>query len=247
MRARSGGQPPSHGAAPARPFTLHGLRARGSSTEGSGRQIQVATALARLLTRSGNRVGAILYNNAIERTIPPLLGCNQVLRLTHHLLSGGRTHGAYGPGPPHPRWCRCGPAPLPHVADLRLHQRPRAGAGAVAAVGTPRGGGHPPRRSGRSSSCPCSAIVVEDAETGELLSVDTSDPEFRTPFPRGGHPPAGPSCVPLRRHARGGVVRHLHRGRSGPGARAHRRQQAATKALMSFIASDRVRRIWKLD
>src|SRR5215211_5014608 len=48
--------------------------------------IELATVLARVLTRSGNRVGAILYNNAVERTIPPRSGRNQVLRLTHHLL-----------------------------------------------------------------------------------------------------------------------------------------------------------------
>ena len=45
----------------------------------------VAT-LARLLTRNGNRVGAILYNNRIDRTIPPLGGRNQVLRLIRDLL-----------------------------------------------------------------------------------------------------------------------------------------------------------------
>jgi uncharacterized protein (DUF58 family) len=44
----------------------------------------VAT-LARLLTRNGNRVGAILYNNRIERTIKPRGGRKQVLRLIHEL------------------------------------------------------------------------------------------------------------------------------------------------------------------
>jgi uncharacterized protein (DUF58 family) len=46
----------------------------------------VAT-LARLLTRNGNRVGAILYNNRIERTIPPRSDRNQVLRLIRDLLN----------------------------------------------------------------------------------------------------------------------------------------------------------------
>ncbi len=40
----------------------------------------VAT-LARLLTRNGNRVGAILYDNRVEATIPPRGGRAQVLRL----------------------------------------------------------------------------------------------------------------------------------------------------------------------
>ena len=48
--------------------------------------VEVAITLARVLTRGGNRVGAILYNNAVERTIPPRNGRNQVLRLAHELL-----------------------------------------------------------------------------------------------------------------------------------------------------------------
>lgn len=47
--------------------------------------IDLVATLARLLTRSGNRVGAILYNSKIEETIPPLGGQNQVLRLIHTL------------------------------------------------------------------------------------------------------------------------------------------------------------------
>lgn len=46
----------------------------------------VAT-LARLLTRNGNRVGAILYNNRLEGTIPARGGQIQVLRLIRHLLN----------------------------------------------------------------------------------------------------------------------------------------------------------------
>lgn len=45
----------------------------------------VAT-LARLLTRDGNRVGAILYRRQVEKTIPPRTGRNQVLRLVRDLL-----------------------------------------------------------------------------------------------------------------------------------------------------------------
>ncbi len=45
----------------------------------------VAT-LARLLTRNGNRVGAMLYGSQIESTIPPRGGRNQVLRLINELM-----------------------------------------------------------------------------------------------------------------------------------------------------------------
>jgi len=48
--------------------------------------LEVATTLARVLTRAGNRVGAILYNNAVERTVPPRNGRRQVLQLAHELL-----------------------------------------------------------------------------------------------------------------------------------------------------------------
>jgi len=48
--------------------------------------IELATTLARLLTRGGNRVGAILFNNTVERTIPPLGGRRQVLH------EGGEVH-----------------------------------------------------------------------------------------------------------------------------------------------------------
>src|SRR6185369_2744403 len=45
----------------------------------------VAT-LARLLTRHGNRVGAIFYGSRVEYTIPPRGGRLQVLRLVNDLM-----------------------------------------------------------------------------------------------------------------------------------------------------------------
>src|SRR5437868_1680153 len=47
---------------------------------------EVAAALAQLLIRSGNRVGAILYDNTIEQTIPPRHGRDQVLLLIRELM-----------------------------------------------------------------------------------------------------------------------------------------------------------------
>src|SRR5205823_11030243 len=40
----------------------------------------------RLLPRDGNRVGAILYDNAVERVVEPRGGRRQVLRLARDLL-----------------------------------------------------------------------------------------------------------------------------------------------------------------
>jgi uncharacterized protein (DUF58 family) len=48
--------------------------------------IDFVTVLARLLTRHGNRVGAILYDNRVERVIPASGGRLHVLRLINDLL-----------------------------------------------------------------------------------------------------------------------------------------------------------------
>lgn len=48
--------------------------------------IDFVTTLARLLTRHGNRIGSITYGGAVGTTIPPKGGRLQVLRLTDDLL-----------------------------------------------------------------------------------------------------------------------------------------------------------------
>jgi uncharacterized protein (DUF58 family) len=48
--------------------------------------IDFVTTMARILTRHGNRVGAILYGSRIERTIPARGGRLQVLRLVNDLI-----------------------------------------------------------------------------------------------------------------------------------------------------------------
>jgi len=145
--------------------------------------IEVATALARLLTRGGNRVGAILYNNSVERTIPPRSGRNQVLRLTHHLLQ----------------------PPAQSRSSTDLTGLLRAGASVarrrslifvisdfISEPGWERIMTQLTERHevvairlvdpGELELPDAGVIVVEDAETGELLSVDTSDPAFRRRF-----------------------------------------------------------------
>ncbi|MEX2228128.1 MAG: DUF58 domain-containing protein [Dehalococcoidia bacterium] len=141
---------------------------------------EVVTALARLLTRRGNRVGAILYNNAVERTIPPRGGRMQVLRLARDLLQPP-PHSATAtdlsgliqtglntikrrslvflvsdflstPGweRPLPLLCRRHDVVAIRVWDPREVELPDAG-----------------------------VIVMQDSETGEQLLVDTSDPHLR--------------------------------------------------------------------
>ncbi|NUT37806.1 MAG: DUF58 domain-containing protein [Hamadaea sp.] len=55
----------------------------------------LALCLARLLSQNGNRVGAVLYDNRLQQVIPPRSGRNQALRLGHEL---DRTAAAPGSG-----------------------------------------------------------------------------------------------------------------------------------------------------
>jgi uncharacterized protein (DUF58 family) len=145
--------------------------------------IELSTTIARLLTRGGNRLGAILYNNAVERTIPPLGGRNQVLRLAHHLLR-----------PAVPTRTATDLTDLVQAAAATIRRRSLV---VIVSdfISTP--GWERPLSAlgqrhelvairlvdpGESELPDAGVIVVEDAETGELLSVDTSDPEFRRRF-----------------------------------------------------------------
>ena len=143
----------------------------------------VAT-LARLLIRSGNRVGAILYNSQIEQTIPPRGSRNQVLRLMRSILhQPGEASG--------------------HATDLTqllqagLNTFKRRSLVFVISDFISEPGWERPlhllnRRhelvgirlwDPREVELPdAGMIVVEDAETGEQLLVDTGHPEFRRRF-----------------------------------------------------------------
>jgi uncharacterized protein (DUF58 family) len=141
---------------------------------------ELATTFARLLTRSGNRVGAILFDHEIEEMLPPRSSRNQVLALARNLLRPPRVNGAVtdltgllefaasairrrsvvvlvSDFITTPGWQQ----PLLHLTerhevvairllDPREYELPDAG-----------------------------VIVVEDAETREQLIVDSSDDEFR--------------------------------------------------------------------
>ena len=144
---------------------------------------ELATTLARLLSRGGNRIGAILYNNRTERTIPPATGRNQVLRLTHDLLR-----------PVEPTGTSTDLADLFRIALGTIVRRSLVVVVSdfLSEPGWERGLTLLSRRhelvairlvDPHELELPdAGLIVVEDAETGELLSVDTSDPEFRRRF-----------------------------------------------------------------
>ncbi len=71
---------------------------------GSGRQAkrEVSTGfvavLARLLTRGGNRVGALVYGTALDAVVPPRSGRNHVLHLLHSMQRRAVAKGRPAPG-----------------------------------------------------------------------------------------------------------------------------------------------------
>jgi uncharacterized protein (DUF58 family) len=159
----------------------------GSVREGREKRsvlIDFTTTLARLLTRRGNRVGAIVSTGPDEHTIPAGGGRNQVLRLTADLLDRPRLSAA-------------------PVTDLRplleaAHRRIRRRSLVVLVsdfLGVPgweRALALLTRRhevlvvrlvDPREIELPdVGPLVMEDAETGEQLFVDTTDKGFRTRF-----------------------------------------------------------------
>jgi uncharacterized protein (DUF58 family) len=143
----------------------------------------VAT-LARLLTRHGNRVGAIFYGNRVERTIPAGSGRLHVLRLINDLLRQ----------PPLPR------APFTNLSPLLnagLHAVRRRAlifivSDFISAPGWERSLTLLNQRHDvvairiwdpREVELPdVGPVIIEDAETGEHLYVDTHDRKFRQRF-----------------------------------------------------------------
>lgn len=148
---------------------------------------ELALVLARLFGRDGNRIGAVLYDTAMVRVVPPGIGRRHVLRIGAELRraavagSGGTTDLAamlaavtqlarrrslvlvlsdfIGDGD----WER---------ALLRLAQRHEV----IALRIVDAADEHLPE---------AGLIVVEDAETGEQLVVDSSDPLFRAHYRAG--------------------------------------------------------------
>ena len=64
--------------------------------------VDFVTVLARLLTRHGNRVGAIFYDSRVERVIPAAGGRMHVLRLINDLLAPAAPAGRAVHRPGHP-------------------------------------------------------------------------------------------------------------------------------------------------
>jgi uncharacterized protein (DUF58 family) len=141
---------------------------------------ELVAVLARLFTKSGNRVGAILYNNTVERVIEPRSGRNQVLRLARELLV-----------PATPARSATDLSGLIRAALLTIKRRSLVLviSDFISAPGWERVLGVLAQRheviavrlwDAREVELPDAGVVaMEDAETGEQLFVDTSDPVLR--------------------------------------------------------------------
>lgn len=146
--------------------------------------IDLVTTLARLLTRHGNRVGALLYGSRVERTIPARGGRIHVLRLVNDLLKQ----------PP------AAQSPLTSLAALLeagVHTIKQRSLVFVVSDFVSAPGWERPLKAlvqrhevlavrvwdPREVELPdIGAVIMQDAETGEQLYVDTHDKTFRARF-----------------------------------------------------------------
>jgi uncharacterized protein (DUF58 family) len=146
--------------------------------------IDFVTVLARLLTRHGNRVGAMLYDSHVERIIPARGGRLHVLRLINDLLK-------------QPHLSRAPMTDLKVLLETAFNSIRRRSlifivSDFISTQGWERPLGLLSRRhevlaiqlwDPRETELPDMGLVVmEDAETGEQLYVDTHDRKFRLRF-----------------------------------------------------------------
>jgi uncharacterized protein (DUF58 family) len=146
--------------------------------------IDFVAALSRLLTRRGNRVGAMMLGNGSPRTVPARGGRVQALRLVNELLR-------------QPRLSRAPFTDLKAFFDGALHSIKRRSlvfivSDFISAPGWERPLSLLSQRhetlairltDPRETELPdVGMVTLEDAETGEQMFVDTHDPAFRRNF-----------------------------------------------------------------
>ena len=149
--------------------------------------------LTRLLTKHGNRVGALFYGEEVDTFIPSRAGRRHVLHLLHRMTSREPRTAARRDRPRRvlPHRGRNDEAPLAGVRRLRLHQQAGLGRGARPPVAPSRG-----RR----------RAAVRSARDGAAR-------------PRADrHPGCGDRRAGARGHARREVSCPLRRGRQATGA-----------------------------
>ncbi len=146
--------------------------------------IDFVITLARLLTRHGNRVGAIFYGAKVERTIPIGGGHKQVLRLVNDLLKR--------PSTPQATFTDLTPLLQTGLNAIRRRSLVFIVSDFISAPGWERPLSLLNQRHDvlairlwdpRETELPdMGPIYMEDAETGEQIWVDTSDKQFRQRF-----------------------------------------------------------------
>lgn len=144
---------------------------------------ELVTALSRLFTNRGNRVGAVLWNNAVESMIEPRSGRTQVLRVARQLLA-----------PPHDAGEQTSLTGLLRAASGLARRRSLIIV--VSDFLSEPGWEHSLRHlatrheiialrmvDAQEVELPdAGLVVVQDAETGEQITVDTSNADFRQRF-----------------------------------------------------------------
>jgi len=146
--------------------------------------IDFVATLARILTRHGNRVGAMMYGSRVQHTVPARGGRNQVLRIINDLLKQPRqTQGSI-----------TDLAPLFNSGLNAIKKRSLVFviSDFISAPGWEKSLNLLSQRhevivirlwDPREMEIPdVGTIVMEDAETGEQLYVDTHDKKFRQRF-----------------------------------------------------------------
>jgi uncharacterized protein (DUF58 family) len=146
--------------------------------------IDFVATLARILTRHGNRVGAMMYGSRVQHTVPARGGRNQVLRIINDLLKQPRqTQGSI-----------TDLAPLFNSGLNAIKKRSLVFviSDFISAPGWEKSLNLLGRRhevivihlwDPREMDLPdIGTIIMEDAETGEQLYVDTHDEKFRRRF-----------------------------------------------------------------
>ena len=146
--------------------------------------VDFVTVLARLLTRHGNRVGAMMFGSKIQHTIPARGGRVQVLRLVNDMLK-------------QPRLNHIPTTNLKSFLDGALNSLRRRSLVFVISDFISEAGWERPLSllaqrhevlavrlfDPRERELPdVGMVVMEDAETGEQVFVDTHDKKFRQRF-----------------------------------------------------------------
>jgi uncharacterized protein (DUF58 family) len=146
--------------------------------------VDFVTVLARLLTRHGNRVGAMMFGSKIQHTIPARGGRVQVLRLVNDMLK-------------QPRLNHVPATNLKSFLDGALNSIKRRSLVFIISDFISEPGWEKPLSlmaqrhevlavrlyDPREKNLPdVGMVVMEDAETGEQMFVDTHDKKFRQRF-----------------------------------------------------------------